>query len=86
MFKIWIDTNFNLTRYFEIFELLPGPLKERERIKEMLQSTSASSQKYYVISYKWWELWRFYVNYNFVNNPKRKIAHISIVDIEEMEE
>lgn len=43
MFKIWIDTNFNLTRYFEIFELLPGPLKERERIKEMLQSTSASS-------------------------------------------
>ncbi|CAK76136.1 unnamed protein product (macronuclear) [Paramecium tetraurelia] len=86
MFKIWIDTNFNLTRYFEIFELLPGPLKERERIKEMLQSTSASSQKYYVISYKWWELWRFYVNYNFVNNPIRKIAHISIVDIEEMEE
>ena len=36
MFKAWTDINFNLTRYFEIFELLPGPLNERERIKEML--------------------------------------------------
>jgi hypothetical protein len=41
-----------------------------------------------VISYKWWELWRFYINYNFLNNPKRKVADISIInlDMEEIEE
>lgn len=37
-FKKWIDQNFNLTRYYEIFELIPGPLKERERIREILIS------------------------------------------------
>lgn len=74
MFKIWLGEHFNLTRYFEIFELLPGPLRERERIREILSGKN-NSKKFYVISYKWWELWRFYVNYNYVKNPKKKKGH-----------
>lgn len=62
-FRLWIESNFNVVRYFEIFELVPGPLKERERMRELLQNKNPG--KYYVISYKWWELWRIYINYNF---------------------
>jgi len=35
-FRLWVDQNFNILRYFEIFELIPGPLKERERMREIL--------------------------------------------------
>lgn len=63
-FKQWVDGSFDIIRYFEMFELLPGPLKERERIREILKHSS-DPKHYYVVSYKWWELWRFYINYNF---------------------
>jgi hypothetical protein len=32
-FHRWIQQTFDLIKYFEIFELVPGPLKEREIIR-----------------------------------------------------
>jgi hypothetical protein len=60
---------FTKLRFFEVFELFPGPLKEREIIRQIMKKSGEDKnlqlQKYYVISFKWWELWRFYINYNF---------------------
>jgi hypothetical protein len=41
--------------------LVPGPIKEREIIGNVMKVQSEEkqlSQKYYyIVSYKWWELW-----------------------------
>ncbi len=43
-------------------------------------NNASSKQKYYVISYKWWELWKFYINYSFYQKnelPKQSIEEKS---------
>ena len=62
-FQEWITRNFDIIKYFEIFELVPGPIKEREILRNIIKFQAAEkqlSQKYYyIISYKWWELWYY---------------------------
>ena len=75
-FKLWLDQYFDIMKFFEIFELIPGPLKEREIIRQIIKKqgedktmSQTKNLKYYVLSYKWWELWRFYINYNYCQKP-----------------
>jgi hypothetical protein len=37
-FQGWVSESFDLIRYFEIFELVPGPLKEREIIRGFMKN------------------------------------------------
>lgn len=37
-FKTWMDKYFDTVKYFEIFELVPGPLKEREIIRQIMKN------------------------------------------------
>lgn len=37
-FQLWMDKHFDTIKYFEIFELVPGPLKERDIIRQIMKN------------------------------------------------
>ena len=39
-FMSWASDNFNVLEFFEIFELIENPIKERQVIRELLKPNS----------------------------------------------
>lgn len=47
----------------DTFELVPSPQKERTLIKDILEKSQRKhGDVYYVLSYRWWDLWLYYVS------------------------
>lgn len=62
-FLHWSAKHVNaLFRLLELFEIVPSPDKERRLIRDILKSPDSESS-WFVISYKWVQLWRAYVGW-----------------------
>lgn len=68
-FMKWTKDNFQLDEFYLNFELVPLPTTESAVILDILQRSDAQSQvadvNWYVLSYRWWELWRSYIHNDF---------------------
>ena len=68
-FMKWAKENFQLDEFYLNFELIPLPTTESAVILDILQRSDAQSQvadvNWYVLSYRWWELWRSYIHNDF---------------------
>mmetsp|Transcript_7983 Transcript_7983/g.11781 ORF Transcript_7983/g.11781 Transcript_7983/m.11781 type:complete len:1135 (+) Transcript_7983:1577-4981(+) len=64
-FLAWAIRNLELDQYIEMFELVPGPNKEREKIKKHQEGVDRpqAGEVLYLLSSAWWEVWKAYVNY-----------------------
>lgn len=68
-FKLWIQKFFNMNDFFEdYFEMIPNAYKEKKLIKTVIEQSCNENfsikkvDKYYILSFQWWELWKVYVN------------------------
>jgi hypothetical protein len=68
-FMEWARNNFQIEEFYLNFELVPLPTTESAVILDILQRSDAQSQvadhSWYVLSYRWWELWRSYIHNDF---------------------
>jgi len=66
-FKEWALENLELHRLLQPFEIIPSPLSEKEMIKKIMdeftQRGLREEDEVYVVSAKWLETWKRYVNY-----------------------
>lgn len=76
-FTVWARNYLKVDEFFEVFEIVPNPLKEREIIRELMKRNSQNTELvqnnikptniskkavFYVISWRWFWLWRYYIN------------------------
>lgn len=68
-FLKWAQENLNVNNLLNTFEVVPSPKGEKNLIMETLKSCKLQAgDTYYVLSYRWWESWRHFVN-------SRSLAH-----------
>lgn len=67
-FQKWVKKYFDIPLFFEeFFELIPNSYKEKKLIEEVLEQSCNENfaikkvDKFYILSYKWWELWKMFV-------------------------
>jgi hypothetical protein len=65
---VWAQENLNVYQLLNTFEIVPGPIKERQTIQDILRtSQKKNGDTYFAISYRWWESWQLYVNYGHMS-------------------
>ncbi|CAG9314363.1 unnamed protein product [Blepharisma stoltei] len=68
-FKLWAIEHLELRKVMEYFEIIPSPISEKEIIKNILREYERiglrEGDKWNVISYRWFEAWRKYVDFEY---------------------
>ena len=78
-FQQWVKKYFDIPLFFEeFFELVPNTFKEKKLIEEVLEQSCNENfaikkvDKFYILSYKWWELWKMFVQKILEKNKKEE--------------
>ena len=68
VFSEWAKRNFELTDFLSLFEVVPSPSSERSIIKGLQKDIAKRDlgQRLYLLSVKWWEVWKRFVSYDAV--------------------
>ena len=66
VFFEWAKRNFELTDFLALFEVVPSPSSEKSLIQGLQKDIGKRrhGQRVYLLSMKWWEVWKRFVNYD----------------------
>ena len=68
VFTDWAKRNFELSEFLSLFEIVPSPASERTLIQTAQKDLDPLKhrQRVYLLSTKWWDVWKKYVTYDLV--------------------